>query len=258
MSEVFGFNFIRFFALYKKESIRFLKIYHQTIFTPMVNALLFYLVFTLAFGKNAISGSIAYKDLIASGLIIMTVLQNSYTNTSSSLAMSKILGFMTDYIISPLTKFEILIAHVLCSVTRGIICAISVVVVLCLFVNFKIYSAYYLIFYLLISSAIFALLGLIFGAMSSSFDQNHAYNTYIIGPLTFLSGTFYSVANIPQPWQSIIKLNPVFYMIDGFRYSITGYSDLTSHFGSVIFLTVMLILCFLLSFVVLKKHYVIK
>jgi len=245
------------YFIYKKETLRFLKIYHQTIFTPVVNVGLLYSVFTLAFGSKITSpeGKIHFNMIVASGLIIMSVLQNCYTNSSSSIAMSKILGHMTDYLIPPINKSEILIAHILSSFTRGVLCALAVGLSLFYFANLKIHHAFFCIFYIFVSSFIFSCLGVIFGSISNSFDKNHAYNTYFIGPLTFLSGTFYQISDLPIFWQKIIKLNPVYYMIDGFRYSVTGITSISDHFISMIYMFVSCIVIYCLALYFLKRYY---
>ena len=252
-----NFNITALYFIYKKETLRFLKIYHQTIITPIVNAVLFYSVFTLAFGSRSAfsTGDISFELVIASGLTIMSVLQNAYTNSSSSVAMSKILGHMTDYLIPPINKNDILLAHILACITRGFISAIVVGLSLCWFSGLKIYHPYALLFYTTISCVIFASLGVIIGSMSSSFDKNHAYNTYIISPLTFLSGTFYRINNLPEFWQSVIKLNPVYYMIEGFRYATTNFSDMQSHVYSMFYLVCVAIISYLLALYLLNKHY---
>jgi ABC-2 type transport system permease protein len=256
---MFGVNWVALYFIYKKETLRFLKIYHQTIFTPVINALLFYSVFTLAFGARALSGgAISFELIIATGLTIMSVLQNCYTNSSSSIAMSKILGHLTDYLIPPIKKTEILIAHIAASTTRGVICAISVWLSLAYFSGLCVAKPLWLTFYLLSSCFIFSSLGVIFGSLSNSFDRNHAYNTYFISPLTFLSGTFYQVSSLPIFWQNIIKLNPVYYMIDGFRYGATGYSDIANHLHSAIYLIIFCVLSYFGGLFCLKKYYKIS
>lgn len=256
---MFGFNWIALYFVYKKETLRFLKIYHQTIFTPAINALLFYSVFTLAFGAKAgLGGNISFQLIIASGLTIMSVLQNCYTNSSSSLALSKVQGHLTDYLIPPIKTSEILIAHIAASFTRGVICAVAVWLSLTYFSGMWIVKPLWLLFYLTASCVIFACLGVIFGSMSNSFDRNHAYNIYFISPLTFLSGTFYQVSSLPVFWQKLIKLNPVYYMIDGFRYGTTGYSDIVSHANSSIYLTATCVLTYCIALFCLKKYYKIS
>jgi ABC-2 type transport system permease protein len=247
-------NFTAFTSLYKKETLRFIKIYHQSIFTPVVNALLFFVIFVVAIPKTSSGGVLDRSVIVATGIIMMSVIQNAYTNCSSSIAMAKILGYVTDYLMPPITKTEIALAVMSAGVTRGLCVFASAWLSLCFMCNLGVHSIFMMAFYLVISSAVFALVGIIFGSISSNFDQNHAYNTYIITPLTFLSGTFYSIAELPPIWKKIAQYNPVFYIIDGFRYSVTGYTDSKSIFIGVFVMIGLFFTSLALAVFALKKN----
>lgn len=229
-------NYITLKTLITKEIKRFAKIYNQTIFAPLVNAMLFYIVLTVAFGSNA-ANSDSHKIYIATGLTIMSMLQNAFANAQGSVSMSKVLGFIVDWMLPPITKYEIIISIVIASVIRAIVVGAVVYFGLSFFLHNALYSLWALVYFSIISCILFSMFGIIIGCLSDNFDTAHAYTSYLITPLTFLSGTFYSVHILPQFWQKLIMLNPVFYMIDGFRYSIMGSSESNIFVGSLVLLT---------------------
>jgi ABC-2 type transport system permease protein len=228
-------NFYGLYTLYLKEVKRFLVVYHQTIFTPVLSALILLAVFVMSINApdHMING-IPFIDFIGYGLIIMSITQNAFANSSSSLIMSKVIGYITDLLLPPLSGSEIVIAYTLASVTRGI--AVGFMVFLCLlpFVSFHIHSIALLIFFAIASSALLGLLGILTGIVADGFDQNSAITNYLINPLSFLSGTFYSVDKLPHFLKVINQFNPFFYMIDGFRYSIIGVADSNIALGMTI------------------------
>jgi len=224
------YNLIGFRTLYFKEVNRFLKVYNQTLLAPMVTSLLFLAVFKLAMGDNIrMIGAVPFERFMASGLIMMAVVQQAFANTSSSLIMSKVIGTMIDYLLPPLSAVEITVALALGGVTRGIFVGIIVGLAISLFVHVEILHPLLAVYYIFTASLMLALLGIISGIFSESFDQMAAVTSYVITPLAFLSGTFYSVKALPGFWFAVSRYNPFFYMIDGFRYAMTGYAD-----GSII------------------------
>lgn len=219
-------NFIGLWTLYMKEVRRFFKVYNQTIVAPVITALLFLAIFNLAMGKNIPNvGPVPFGAFMASGLIMMSVMQQSFANTSSSFIMGKVLGTLIDYLMAPLSPGEITFGMVMAGVTRGIVVGIMTGIAISIFVPIEIHSWVILIFFITSSSMLMSLLGMFTGIFAETFDQSAAITSYIITPLSFLSGTFYSVANLPPFWHTVSHYNPFFYMIDGFRYGITGYSD---------------------------------
>lgn len=251
-------NWIGTWTLYKKEVHRFIKVYNQTLFAPVVTALLFLAVFSLAMGHHVehVNG-VPFTQFMASGLIIMTVVQNAFANTSSTLVMGKVMGTIIDYIMPPLSAGETTFAMVMGGVTRGIMVGILVTLAMLPFIPLTIHSIGFAVFYLIISSMLLALLGMFTGIISETFDQMSAVTSYVITPLSFLSGTFYSVHNLPAILQPLSHINPFFYMIDGFRYGMTGYHDGSLMMGITI-VSGFTALLWAMVYVMLAKGYRIK
>jgi len=219
-------NWFGAFALLKKETLRFLKVYHQTLFSPVINIVLFLAVFSLSVGHHIeeING-VDFKIFMSAGLIMMAAMQNAFANSSSSFVMGRVMGNIVDCLMPPLGAIELLFAFTFGAVLRGICVATVAFVVISIFVTLPIYSFVTLIFYLVFSCMFLGLLGVLCGIFSDSFDKMSAMTSYVITPLTFLSGTFYSTNSLPEFWQKVSHANPFFYMIDGLRFSITGRSD---------------------------------
>jgi ABC-2 type transport system permease protein len=251
-------NWYGTYTLTKREIMRFLAVYHQTIIAPVVSAMIFLSVFHLAIGNSVhYIGNIRFTDFMGYGLIIMTILQNSFANSSSSLIMSKILGYISDLIFTPFSGFELVIAYALGAVARGVTVGLFAFLCLYPFVNFTVHDPILLIFFVLSSSVFLGLVGILSSIFAKNFDQSSAITSYIISPLSFLSGTFYSVKNLPEVLQHINLVNPFFYMIDGFRYSLTSHADSNINIG-VIIITVGNILLFFISSFLLSKGIGIK
>jgi ABC-2 type transport system permease protein len=236
-------NLIGVATLYKRETWRFLKVWNQTIIAPMVTTLIFLAILTLAMGGNArtIDG-LPYAVFIAPGLIMMSVVQNAFANTSSSLMLQKIQGVIVDLLMPPLSGAEVTFSMVMGGVTRGLLVGLSVAVGMRFFVPFEVHHVLYALYFVVISSAMMALLGMLAGIISQTFDHVAALTNYIITPLSFLSGTFYSIHQLPLLWQHISHANPFFYMIDGFRFAITGYSDSDPALGAVVLAVITVVL----------------
>ncbi len=249
---------LKFSSLYKKEIFRFMKVYHQTLLTPVVNALLFLAIFTLAFNRDInIAENISYKEFIAPGIISMVMIMNAFANSSSSMTMSKVLGFVTDFLIPPIGSFNLVLAMSLAAATRGIMVGIVSFLAISLFVDINISHPIILILYLLLINLNLGLIGLICGFYSNSFDQMSSFSSYVITPLSFLSGTFYSVSVLPEFWYKISSLNPFFYMIDGIRYAFTSYSDGNITLG-LSYLSIMAIILFVVAVIWFQKGYKIR
>jgi ABC-2 type transport system permease protein len=213
-------------ALLKKEILRFLKVYHQTLFSPVVNIILFLAVFSLSVGHQIqLINGVDFSVFMASGLIMMAAMQNAFANSSSSFVMGKVMGHIIDYLIPPLGAFELLYAFCVGAILRGIGVALVSFAVISFFVSLPLHSAFYLVYYLFFGCMFLGLLGILCGVLSDSFDQMSAMTSYVITPLTFLSGTFYSTNSLPEFWKIVSHFNPFFYILDGFRYSIAGVND---------------------------------
>lgn len=251
-------NWFGAFTLLKKEVLRFLKVYHQTLFSPVVNIILFLAVFSLSVGHHIeVINGVPFAIFMASGLIMMAAMQNAFANSSSSFVMGKVMGNIVDYLIPPLGAFEILFAFTVGAILRGIGVAIVSFIAISFFVSLPLHNFALLLFYLIFSCMFLALLGVLCGVLSEGFDQMSAMTSYVITPLTFLSGTFYSTSSLPEFWQRVSHFNPFFYMLDGFRYSITNVHDGDLLIGAIYILTINLILTFVL-FLMIKKGYRIK
>lgn len=225
-------NWYGMYSLTKREIKRFMRVYNQTIFAPVVSAMIFLSIFVLAIGSNKheIAG-IKFINFMGYGLIIMSVIQNTFSNSSSSIIMSKVIGYIIDILYPPLGSVEIIIAYTVGSLARGILVGIAVTICLLPFVEFTIYHPVLLILFILLSCIFLGQAGILVGITCQSFDHVSAITSYIVVPLSFLSGTFYSVKNLPIFMQYINILNPFFYMIDGFRYSLTNHADSHILFG---------------------------
>lgn len=219
-------NVISIWTLYKREVWRFLKVWNQTILAPVITALLFFAILTLALGGDRRSvGDLPFELFVTPGLIMMSVVQNAFANTSSSLMLSKIQGVIIDLLMPPFKGGEITLALVMGGVTRGVLVAVSTAVAMAFFVPYHIEHPLLALFLVVLSSTFLALLGCIAGITANTFDQMAAITNYIITPLAFLSGTFYSINQLPEFWQKVSHADPFFYMIDSFRYAVTGYGD---------------------------------
>lgn len=228
-------NHIGVYTLCKRETWRFMKVWNQTIVAPVVTTLLFLAVLTLAMGSNArLIDGVPYNEFVAPGLIMMAIVQNAFANTSSSLMLGKIQGVIIDILMPPLKGSEVVFSLVVGGLTRGLLVGIVVMISVYIFVPFSLHHAWVGVFHIVSASIMLALLGVLTGLWSQSFDQLSAITNYIITPLAFLSGTFYSIKQLPEFWYWVCHFNPFFYMIDGFRYAITGYTDGTIMTGILV------------------------
>ncbi len=218
-----------FVTLLYKELLRFWKVSFQTIAAPVLTALLYLLIFShvLESRVTVFGGQVRYTAFLVPGLVMMAVLQNSFANASSSLIQSKITGNLIFVLLPPLSPLDIYGAYVLGAMLRGTVVGLGVYAVTLGFVPALVHLAHPLwaAAFALLGSAILATLGLIAGISADKFDELAAFQNFLIIPLTFLSGVFYSIHTLPPFWQVLSHFNPFFYMIDGFRYGFFGLSD---------------------------------
>ena len=253
-----GMNKIGLYTLVRREVDRFLSVYTQTIVAPVITTLMYYTVFALAFGALAreING-ISFMAFLAPGLIMMTMVQNSFANTSSSIVISKVQGNIVDVLMPPLSAFELFLGYTLGSLLRGLVVGFVITVVLSLFAPIHVHSIGAIILFAVLGNLMLGSLGLAAGIWSEKFDHIAAVTNFIVTPMTFLSGTFYNVSMLPPFWQDIVHYNPFFYMIDGFRYGFIGHAD-----GNLVIGAALLIACNiflgLLSYRMIKTGYKIK
>ena len=251
-------NWIGVYTLFKREVMRFLKIYLQTILGPALTTLLFLIIFAMALGRSSkLVQDIPFLEFLAPGLIIMAMIQNAFGNTSSSLLSAKVAGNITDLLLPPLTAIEFASAFLAGAVCRGLFVGISVSLLVLFFVPLKIYSPLVLIYFSVLSCSFMGLLGLISGIWASKFDHIAAITNFIVTPLSLLSGTFYSITILPENFYIISQLNPFFYMIDGFRFSMIGYADSNIYVGGAILLILNIIL-YCITILMLKSAFKLK
>jgi len=215
-----------FLTLFYKELLRFWKVGFQTVAAPVLTSLLYLVIFAHALEDRVkVYENVGYSEFLVPGLVMMSVLQNSFANSSSSLIQSKVTGNIVFMLLPPISYLEFFGAYVLASVARGLAVGAGVLAVTVWFVDLSIKAPAWVFAFALLGSAILGALGLIAGIWADKFDQLAAFQNFVIMPLTFLSGVFYSIHSLPPMWQAFSHLNPFFYMIDGFRYGFFGISD---------------------------------
>lgn len=229
-------NTIGTYTLCKREIWRFLKVWNQTVIAPVVTALLFLAILTLAGGGARQIEGMRFDVFIAPGLIMMAIVQNAFANTSSSLILSKIQGVIIDILMPPLSPAEITFALVAGGVVRGLMVGVAVLFGMWLCVPIGLAHPLLAFAFVLLASTMLALLGVLAGVWSQGFDQLAALTNYIVTPLAFLSGTFYSIRHLPDVWYAVAHFDPFFYMIDGFRFAMTGYADSSVQLGLAVLL----------------------
>ena len=228
---------IGFYTLFNKEVQRFWKVSLQTILAPILTTLLYLLIFSHVLEEHVqIYPGVPYTVFLIPGLVMMAVLQNAFANSSSSLIQSRVTGNIVFVLLSPLSYREVFLAYVLASVVRAAVVGTGVYLVTWCFFDVPLRSLSWVFLFAVLGSAFLGTLGIIAGIWAEKFDQLAAFQNFIILPLTFLSGVFYSIHSLPPFWQGLSQLNPFFYMIDGFRYGFFGVSDVSPYlsFGIVV------------------------
>lgn len=251
-------NYTGLATLVKREVGRFLKVYSQTILAPVVTTLLFFTVFALAFGgAERMAGDIPFLQFLAPGLIMMAMAQNAFSNTSSSLIIGKVQGNIIDILMPPLSSAEILAGYLIGGVLRGLCVGLVAIVILGIFVHLPMASVLQIFVFAFLGNMMMATLGMIAGIWAEKFDHIAAFTNFFVTPLTFLSGTFYSIDILPEPWHLLALYNPFFYMIDGFRNGFTGHADAYILPGFVMLCAVNILLVGL-AYWMLRSGYKIK
>jgi ABC-2 type transport system permease protein len=222
----FDLNLIGLWTLYRKEVWRFWKVATQTIMAPVVSTLVFLAIFALAMHRAETRiGDLPFLQFLAPGLIMMAIVQNAFANTSSSLVIAKIQGNIVDYLMPPLGPGELLFGLIMGGITRGVVVGLAVWLCMLPFVPLAPMHPLLIVYYTVAASLMLSLLGYLGGLWAEKFDQLAAVTNFVITPLSFLSGTFYSVQLLPEWLRWLAHLNPFFYMIDGLRYAFTGHAD---------------------------------
>ena len=251
-------NWIGIYSLYVKEVSRFLIVWAQTLLSPLVSSLLFLSVLTLALGNDR--GNVlgySFISFLAPGLIVMSIVQQSFSHSVSSLMIGKIQGNIIDTLLAPLSATEVTLAIILAAVTRGLVILIISIVVFSLIVEIHIHSIFHIFIGAFLGSFILGALGFITGLWAEKFDHTATITNFIITPLSFLSGVFYSIERLPNFFQSISKINPFFYIIDICRFGFLGTSDGSIGIG-LVYLTILSIIVWLISYYLYKIGYKIK
>ena len=213
-------------ALLYKETLRFWKVGAQTVGAPVLTAMLYLMIFGHVLEDHVkVYGSVSYTAFLVPGLVMMSVLQNAFANSSSSIIQSKIMGSLVFVLLTPLSHWGWFFAYVGSSVVRGLVVGLGVFAVTALFALPSFVAPLWIVVFAVLGAAMLGTLGLIAGLWAEKFDQMAAFQNFLIMPMTFLSGVFYSIHSLPPIWQKVSHLNPFFYMIDGFRYGFFGVSD---------------------------------
>ena len=251
-------NSIGFKTLLIKETRRFLKVPGQTVAQPVITTALYFLVFGFALGGmvREVDG-VSYVRFIVPGLVMLSLIQNSFLNTASSMFIAKMQGTIVDLLVAPLSPLELLGAFTLAAVVRGVLVAGIVWLVAAIFTGFSIAHPAWVLAFSFLVAAEFALVGLIIAIWSDKFEQLNLIPTFVITPLTFLGGVFYSARMLPEPWQTITKLNPILYMVEGLRYGVLGQSSASPWLGLILTL-LLTILSALVVWVMLARGYKLR
>jgi ABC-2 type transport system permease protein len=219
---------VGFKTLFYKEILRFWKVATQTVAAPVVSAMLYLLIFGHVLeGRVEMLDGVNYTSFLVPGLVMMSVLQNAFANSSSSLIQSKITGNLVFILLPPLSHVEILSAYVTASVVRGLAVGLGVFVITAWFAHLSFVAPLWIVGFALLGAGILGTLGVIAGIWAEKFDQLAAFQNFLITPATFLAGVFYSIKKLPPFWLAVSHFNPFFYMIDGFRYGFFGQSDVS-------------------------------
>ncbi len=223
---------IGFQTLFYKEVLRFWKVAAQTVAAPVLTAMLYLLIFGHVLEEHVqVYPGVKYTAFLVPGLIMMSVLQNSFANSSSSLIQSKITGNLVFVLLPPLSHWELFGAYVGAAVVRGVMVGSGVFLITAWFARLSFVAPWWILVFAALGAALLGTMGLIAGIWADKFDQLAAFQNFLIMPATFLSGVFYSINSLPAFWQGISRFNPFFYMIDGFRYGFFGQSDVAPLFS---------------------------
>ena len=218
---------IGFQTLLYKEVLRFWKVGFQTVAAPVLSALLYLLIFSHVLDARVEVNNVRYAAFLIPGLVMMALMQNAFANSSSSLIQSKVMGSVVFILLPPLSYIEFFLAYMIAALTRGLMVGAGVLAVTVWFAPLTFVSPGWILAFAIVGGSIMASLGIIAGIWADKFDQLAGFQNFLIMPLTMLSGVFYSIHSLPVFWQNLSRFNPVFYMIDGFRFGFFGVSDVT-------------------------------
>ena len=251
-------QWIGMWTLLKKEVLRFWRVVFQTVASPVITAVLYLMIFSHVLGERVqVYEGVAYTSFLIPGLIMMSLLQNAFSNSSSSLVQSKVMGNIVFLLLTPLSYIQFFIAFLVASILRGIFVGFVIYIVALFYVDLPINHPFFVISFAILGGGLLGTFGIIAGIWSDRFDQMAAFGNFVIMPLSFLSGVFYSIHSLPEIWQSISKLNPFFYIIDGFRFGFFGQSDI-SPWISLSIVTIFFIVLSVIAIRMLKSGYKLR
>ena len=234
------------YTLFKKEILRFWRVAFQTVASPVLTALLYLLIFSHVLADRVqVYEGVAYSQFLIPGLIMMSLLQNAFANSSSSLVQSKVMGNIIFVLLTPLTYLQFFMAFLAAAIIRGLMVGLAIYFVAIWFVDLPLVHPLWIFAFAFLGSALLGTFGIIAGIWADKFDQMAAFQNFVIMPLTFLSGVFYSIHSLPPIWQTISKFNPFFYMIDGFRYGFFGQGDISPWISLTVVTAFLLVLAWL-------------
>lgn len=251
-------NWLGLYTLGQREILRFLNVWTQTLLAPLVTAGLFMLIFTIAIGprRGEVMG-VDFTTFIAPGILMMTVIQNAFANTSSSIVVSKVQGNIVDTLMPPLSAGELVLGYLAGGVARGLMVAVAIAVALWLFLGIVPQHPLAALYFVIVGGALLSGIGMVAGIYAEKFDQMAAITNFIVTPLAFLSGTFYSVEALPPFLNDITHANPIFYLIDGVRWGMIGVSDSSPVLGAVVALASTLVIN-LVAWLFFRRGYRLK
>jgi ABC-2 type transport system permease protein len=245
-------------TLLKKELLRFWRVVFQTVAAPVITGILYLLIFSHVLdSRTEVYEGVPYSAFLIPGLIMMSLLQNAFANSSSSLVQSKVMGNIVFILLTPLTYIQFFIAFLIASIVRGLFVGLSIYLLAIIYIDLPLMHPWFIVSFSILGGALLGTFGILAGIWADRFDQMAAFQNFVIMPLSFLSGVFYSIHSLPPVWQSISKFNPFFYMIDGFRYGFFGQSDISPYISMAIVLTFFIMLASL-SIRLLKTGYKLR
>jgi ABC-2 type transport system permease protein len=251
-------NWQGLWTLYLREVRRFLKVSMQTLFAPVVTTLIFLMIFLLAMnGQSRTVGNVPFLQFLAPGLVMMSITQNAFANTTSSIMIMKMQGNIVDLLMPPINAWELTLGFALGGLTRGLMVGLVVTAAMAFFVHVEIDSLWAALFYATAASLMLSVLGVIGAIWADKFDHLASVTNFIITPLAFLSGTFYSIEQLPPLWHRVALCNPFFYMIDGFRYGLTGQAEAPLLVGVVMLAAINAALLWL-AYTMIERGYKLK
>jgi len=225
-------NWLGLYTLMKREVMRFVVVWSQTLLAPLATAALFLMIFSIAIGtKRGDVMGVPFTHFIAPGILMMTVIQNAFANTSSSIVISKVQGNIVDTLMPPLSPLELVTGYLVGGIARGLLVALAISVGLVFVLGIGIAHPLWALTFVILGAALLGAVGVVAGVFANKFDQMAAITNFIVTPLAFLSGTFYSVEALPDSIRALTHFNPIFYLIDGVRFGVLGVSDSSPWLG---------------------------